>query len=76
MALRKKKKEEEEYLFIYSMFYFLVGLNLSVQAKAKHEMLAKLVLPAFTEHAPRPRERRSTITSSGRTKKDGMFLGK
>ncbi|XP_078349665.1 uncharacterized protein LOC144634547 isoform X3 [Oculina patagonica] len=47
--------------------------QLSIQAKAKHEMLANLVLPAFVDQPPRTRERRNTFTfqaPSMRTKKD------
>ncbi|XP_020619624.1 rho guanine nucleotide exchange factor 10-like isoform X2 [Orbicella faveolata] len=51
--------------------------QLRVQAKAKHEMLANLVLPAFIDEPPRTRERRierrNTFTfqaPSMRTKKD------
>ncbi|XP_068728544.1 uncharacterized protein [Montipora capricornis] len=48
--------------------------NRSIQAKAKHEMLANLVLPAFVEEISRPRiERRNTFTfqaSAMRCKKD------
>ena len=52
--------------------------HLSIQAKAKHEMLANLVLPAFVDELPRARlERRNTFTFQAptmRTKKDGMFV--
>ncbi|XP_027039924.1 uncharacterized protein LOC113668239 isoform X5 [Pocillopora damicornis] len=47
--------------------------HLSIQAKAKHELLANLVLPACVNQPPRTRERRNTFTfqaSSMRTKKD------
>lgn len=52
--------------------------HLSIQAKAKHEMLANLVLPAFVDELPRARlERRNTFTFQAptmRTRKDGMFV--
>lgn len=47
--------------------------QLSIQAKAKHELLANLVLPACVDQPPRTRERRNTFTfqaPSMRTKKD------
>jgi len=48
--------------------------HLSIQAKAKHEMLANLVLPAFVDEFPRTKlERRNTFTFQAptmRTKKD------
>lgn len=51
--------------------------HLSIQAKAKHEMLANLVLPAFVDEFPRTKlERRNTFTFQAptmRTKKDGMY---
>ena len=58
------------------MLFTVTDNQLSIQAKAKHEMLANLVLPAFVDQPPRTRERRNTFTfqaASMRTKKDGMY---
>lgn len=65
---------------IYILLSTVADNQLRVQAKAKHEMLANLVLPAFIDEPPRTRERRierrNTFTfqaPSMRTKKDGMY---
>ena len=65
---------------IYILLSAVADNQLRVQAKAKHEMLANLVLPAFVDELPRTRERRierrNTFTfqaPSMRTKKDGMY---
>lgn len=65
---------------IYILLSTVTDNQLSIQAKAKHEMLANLVLPAFIDEPPRTRERRierrNTFTfqaPSMRTKKDGMY---
>ena len=65
---------------IYTLLSTVADNQLRVQAKAKHEMLANLVLPAFIDELPRTRERRierrNTFTfqaPSMRTKKDGMY---
>lgn len=64
--------------FNWYMFFAFTDHHLSIQAKAKHEMLANLVLPAFVEELPRTRlERRNTFTFQApimRTKKDGMSV--
>lgn len=64
--------------FNWYMFFAFTDHHLSIQAKAKHEMLANLVLPAFVEELPRIRlERRNTFTFQApimRTKKDGMLV--
>lgn len=62
------------------MYLFLnTDHHLSIQAKAKHEMLANLVLPTFVEEFSRPPklERRNTFAfqaSVMRSKKDGKFI--
>ena len=65
---------------VYILLSTVADNQLKVQAKAKHEMLANLVLPAFIDEPPRARERRierrNTFTfqaPSMRTKKDGMY---
>ena len=64
--------------FSWYMFSAFTDHHLSIQAKAKHEMLANLVLPAFVEELPRTRlERRNTFTFQEpimRTKKDGTSV--
>ena len=64
----------------YILLSTVADNQLRVQAKAKHEMLANLVLPAFIDEPPRTRERRierrNTFTfqaPSMRTKKDGRY---
>ena len=64
------------------MYLFLnTDHHLSIQAKAKHEMLANLVLPTFVEEFSRPPklERRNTFAfqaSVMRSKKDGKFINR